>query len=82
MADTDHNGAKLMSNAKMCDKLDRAIDKITVLGEVFRAADSDMNTCKGGIAIILDDVLVDVVEVYETIDAHREAEATKGATTL
>lgn len=75
MADTDRYGAKLMTNVRMCDRLDRAIDKITVLGEIFRAADSDMNTCKSGLAIILDDVLADVAEVYETIDARREAEA-------
>ena len=64
-----------MTNVQMCDKLDRAMDLLTVLDGFFLAADSDASVCKGGIAIILDDVFANVAEVYETIDARREEEA-------
>ena len=74
MTGTDRNGMKLMTNVQMCDRLSETMDKIVMLAEISRAADSDMNACKGGVAYVIDEIFNDVSDVYETIDANREAE--------
>lgn len=79
MADTDRNGTKPMSNVRMLDKLDRAMDLITVLGAFFRAADSDANECRGGLQYITEEIFKDVSEVYEALEANKDTEAEKVA---
>ncbi len=72
MAETS-NGAKPMSNVQMLDKLDRAMDLITVLSAFFRAGDSDANECKSGLQYITEEIFKDVSEVYETLEANKDA---------
>lgn len=64
-----------MTNVEMCDTLDKAIEKICLLSEIFQAGDVDTNNCQNGLLQVVEGIYQNVSDVYDSINMRRIEEA-------
>lgn len=63
-----------MTSVEMRDKLQNALDKLSVIFSIC-ASDADINSCHDGLSLLADNVFVDVAEVLEALDERTAAES-------
>lgn len=62
-----------MTSVEMRDKLQNALDKLSVVHHIC-ASDADLNSCHDGLSLLADSVSVDVAEVLDSLEAESKAD--------